>query len=165
MTVDRVGDIHVVGQMEADVITRFSSQSAFMGGATILSRYTNGRAIFAMGIGRNGYTRHYASLLAPCGEAIFCTDPAIGSRLAGEVIVAGSTYADWVPVAAANTKPKIAGKLPIPQDGFLMTLDLHRPDLMLTSSVPATTNNNSVGLQAIAYGPITNGTVTFTDGE
>ncbi len=150
VTVDRAGDIHVVGQMNAEVITRFSLQSAFMGGATILSRYTNGRAVFAMGIGRNGHTRHYATLLAPCKEANFCTDRAIGSRLAGEVVVAGSTFADWVPIAAANTKPKIAGKLPIPQDGFLMTLDLHRADLVLTSSSSATTSNCSVALQAIS---------------
>jgi hypothetical protein len=164
VTVDRAGDIHVVGQMSADILARFIPVSAFMGRLTITSRYTNGYATFAMGISRDGQTKHYATLLAPCGEAMGCSDPVIGSGLAGEVVVAGSTYADWVPIAAANTKAKIAGKLPYPQDGFLLTLDLHRPDLSLTAGNSTSINGQPVTFKATSYGPAVSGTVTFADG-
>ena len=167
VTVDRAGDIHVAGVMSADVMatTYFKPIGEFLSGAAIRARYTNGDAAFAVGIQRDGKSLLYSTLLAPCGAAVLCNSPAIGSRLAGEVVFAGSTYADWVPVAAANTRPKIAGRLPYPPDGFVMTLDLHRADLEM-STVNQSFNNNAVpaALRATAYGPFTTGSVTFADG-
>ncbi len=167
VTVDRAGDIHVAGVMTADVmaLTYFRPVGEFLSGAAIRARYTNGDAAYAVGIQRDGKSLLYATLLAPCGAAVLCNPPAIGSRLAGEVVFAGSTYADWVPIATANTRPKIAGRLPYPPDGFVMTLDLYRADLEI-GTVNQSFNNNvfPAALRATAYGAITTGNVTFADG-
>jgi Beta-propeller repeat len=164
LSVDRAGDIHVAGRVSADVFNRFPLLNSFVSSAQILSRYTNGDASFAIGLRRDGQLRRYASLLAPCGEATFCGLPAIGSRLAGEVAVAGSTYAEWLPIAVANTRPRIAGKLPFPQDGFVMTLDLYSPSLELGASSSLAPSNSTVTLNALSYGGLASGTVNFTDG-
>lgn len=167
VTVDRAGDIHVAGVMSADVMatTYFKPIGEFLSGAAIRARYTNGDAAFAVGIQRDGKSLLYATLLAPCGAAVACSAPTIGSRLAGEVVFAGSTYADWVPIATANTRPKIAGRLPYPPDGYVMTLDLFRADLEI-GTVNQSFNNNAfpAALRATAYGAVTTGNVTFADG-
>jgi hypothetical protein len=163
---DAAGEIYVVGSLNIDEFTNLVQVNAIMTTSYVASRYagSNSDAIFASGYSRDGRGLRFQTLVAGCGDAIFCNPAAVGARAAGQAAVAGQSAVDWHPTTAANTQAA-RGSTGFGADAFAMTLGIESPPIQLGVSDSQPTSADTVTLTAASYGAGTSGTVTFWDGD
>lgn len=163
VAVDAAGEIYVGGTVNASKLHRFEAKHAFLTAAQVLAKQgPDSSSIYSVSaIRRDGGAFVFNSLIAPSGGN---TEKfAVAAKSAGQVAVAGSTYATWVPIAPLNHQPINASPTAY-YEGFVMSLGLELPDLDFETSVQKAAASSTVKLSATTFAATAEQTVTFWDG-